>query len=374
MAVIAVNAMIIGEGRLSGIGHYTVQLAVWFARINRDLGSPHRIVVLCGAAAAHHLAAIDGVEIIKVPITAGRVARVLAERFRLPRLLRREKVDALLNPAFTGPVRGAPVVVTTVHDLYFRVVPDLMPRAQRLFLSFSVPFCCRRSNHIVTPSVSTMRDLVHYYPDLRGKISVVPEANRLPAPASLPEPSLAVATRPFVLMVAALTGNKNPETLVAAVADVRRMHPGLTLVHVGGDPERRLERAIDRHHAHDWVTSRTGISDAELQALYEQCLCVAIPSFCEGFGLPLLEAQAFGAPVIASDRSALPEVGGDGAIYFDPADPAAIGDAIALLLTSPERRDALRRAGYANQARFSWEKTARAVLDILLGKPVSATW
>lgn len=366
MTVVAINAMIIEEGRLSGIGHYTVQLTVWFARINREQGSPLGILVFCRAAAAHHFAFVDGVEVIEVPTGGGRIARVLAEQVRLPRLLRRHKVDAVLNPAFTGPVWGAPTVVTTVHDPYFLVIPDLLPPAQRLFLSAFVPFCCRRSRRVVTTSASTMRDLLRHYPDLGGKVSVVPMANRLPAPLSLPEPSPAADTQPFVLLVAALTGNKNPGPLVAAIADVRRFYPDLKLVHVGSDPDRRLGEAVDRRHAHDWVESRTGVSDAELQALYGQCLCVAIPSLCEGFGLPLLEAQAFGAPVISSNRSALPEVGGDGAIYFDPADPGKIGDAIMQLIASPELREALRHAGFVNQARFSWEKTARGMLDILL--------
>lgn len=373
MTTVAINAMIIDGGRLSGIGHYTVQLAGWFARINRELGSPHRILVFTRAAAAHHLLAVEGIEVRQVPAGGGRVARVLAEQVRLPRLLRREKVDAVLNPAFTGPAWGTPTIVTTVHDPYFLAVPPLLPRAQRLFMSFFVPFCCRRSRRVVTTSAATMRELVRRYPDLDDKVSVVPMANRLPAPPSLPEPSRDIEGRPFVLLVAALTGNKNPGPLVEAVAGVRRDHLDLTLVHVGGDPDRRLAEAVDRHQAHDWVESRTGVSDAELQALYGQCLCVAIPSLCEGFGLPLLEAQAFGAPVIASDRSALPEVGGDGAIYFDPADPGAIGEAITQLIASPERRETLRRKGFANQARFSWEKTARAMLNILLERANSSS-
>lgn len=357
--------MIIDGGRLSGIGHYTVQLAIWFARINQKMGYPYRILIFVRAAATHHFSAIDGVEIKRILTGNGRVARVLVEQVRLPAMLRREKVDAVLNPAFTGPVWGAPTIVTTVHDPYFLIVPPLLPLSQRLFLSVFVPVCCRRSRYVITTSAATMGELVARYPDLGGKISVVPMANRLPAPTVLSVPSRAADAAPFVLLVAALTRNKNPEPLVAAIADMRQHHPALTLVHVGGDPEGRLRDAIDRFRAHDWVVRHVGISDAELAALYEQCLCVAIPSLFEGFGLPLLEAQAFGAPVIASNRGALPEVGGDGAIYFDPTDPHNIGDTIGELIASPELCEALRRAGFANQKRFSWEQTARAMLDLM---------
>jgi glycosyltransferase involved in cell wall biosynthesis len=352
VTVLAINAMIVGEGRLSGIGHYTVQLATWFAAINREIGNSYRLIVFVRAAAAHHFSGIGGVEVRVVNAGEGRVSRVLAEQVRLPRLLRREKVDAVLNPAFTGPTWGARAIVTTVHDPYFIVVPHLLPRAQQLFLSVFVPLCCRRSRHVVTTSRATLEELVARYPDLVGKVTVVPMANRLPAPLTLPVPSERGNAQPFVLLVAALTGNKNPEPLVAAVAEARKRHPGLTMVHVGSD-------------AASWVIRRTGVSDAELAELYRQCLCVAVPSICEGFGLPLLEAQAFGAPVIASNRSALPEVGGAGAIYFDPTDPEDIAAAIDELISSPGRREALRQAGFANQAQFSWERTAREMLAIM---------
>lgn len=372
MRVIAINAMIVEAGRLSGIGHYTVQLALWFARVNRERGEGDRLLVYCRPAAAHHFNAIDGAELRSVPVGTGRIARVLAEQLLLPRLLRRDKVAAILNPAFTGPVRGAPIIVTTVHDPYFLVIPELLPRGQRLFLRAFVPFCCRRSTRVVTTAASTKRDLERYYPSLASKITVVPMANRLPGPASLPNAPSHDA-KPFILLVAALTGNKNPGPLVAAIAELRQRYPDLTLLHVGKDPEGSLRTAVDRYNGSAWTVSLTGITDEELAVLYQQCLCVAVPSLCEGFGLPVLEAQAFGAPVISSDRGALPEVGGDGALYFNPVDVTEIANAIAQLIDEPERRQALRRAGFANQLRFSWEKTGRAMLEIMLNRsPIMA--
>lgn len=364
MKIVAINAMIVERERLSGIGHYTVQLARWFAQISRERRSDYRVLVYCRPAAAHHFDGIDGVEVRAVDGRDGRVARVVAEQLVLPRLLRRDRVDAVLNPAFTGPVWGAATVVTTVHDPYFLVIPQFLPRAQRLFLRTFVPFCCRHSTRVVTTAKATMRDLERFCPDLTGKISVVPMANRLPGPSTLPD--VAPASRLFVLMVAAMTGNKNPDPLVSAIGVLRQRFPKLTLVHVGNDNEGILEAAIARQGAQDWVIRRHGVSDEELGSLYRQCLCVAVPSLCEGFGLPVLEAQASGAPVIASDRGALPEVGGQGALYFDPTKPAGIAEAIAELIEVPGRREALREMGFTNQQRFTWERTAREMLDILL--------
>jgi glycosyltransferase involved in cell wall biosynthesis len=365
MTIIAINAMIVEAGRLSGIGHYTVQLAQWFASINLEQKKYDSLLVYCRPSAAHHFVDIEGVEVRAVVGQNGRIARVLNEQLRLPRMLRRDKVYAVLNPAFTGPVRGARRIVTTVHDPYFLVVPHLLPRTQRLYLRAFVPFCCRRSTEVVTTATATMRDLLQHFPDLKGKISVVPMANRLEGRVSLPAGE--TASNPFVLLVAALTRNKNPEPLVAAVGELRQRYPDLTLVHVGKDPEGILEAAVRKHDASDWVVCRRDVSDEELGALYRQCLCVAVPSLCEGFGLPVLEAQACGAPVISSDRGALPEVGGQGALYFNPTRVAEIKAAIVQLIDIPARRNSLREMGFLNQQRFTWEKTASRMLDILLG-------
>lgn len=362
MTVIAINAMIVEPGRLSGIGHYTVQLASWFARLVGEHLQDNRILIYCRPAAVHHFAAIEGVELRPVH-AEGRVARILVEQFILPRLFRKDKVEAVLNPAFTGPVWGAPMIVTTVHDPYFLVIPHLLPRAQRLFLNMVVPFCCRRSTRVVTTATATKRDLERFFPDLRGRISVVPMANRLPGPDVLPK---AEAFKPFVLMVAALTGNKNPGPLVEAIGKLRDSNPELTLVHVGSDPLGDMEVAIERHGGQNWVVRRQDLSDRELADLYRSCLCVAIPSVCEGFGLPVLEAQAVGAPVICSDRGALPEVGGQGALYFDPERPDEICNLVRQLIEIPNKRAELRELGFVNQQRFTWEKTARSMLDVML--------
>ncbi len=107
------------------------------------------------------------------------------------------------------------------------------------------------------------------------------------------------------------------------------------------------------------------VSDEELRALYGHCTVFCYPSLGEGFGLPVLEALAAGAPVLTSNRSSLPEVGGDAAEYVDPTDTRALSEKLAMLLRDPERRRRLAERGPRRAAEFDWDRTAALTLEAL---------
>jgi len=107
------------------------------------------------------------------------------------------------------------------------------------------------------------------------------------------------------------------------------------------------------------------VPDAELRALYGRCAVFLFPSRYEGFGLPVLEAMACGAPVVASYASSIREVAGEAALLFDPDDAAGMADAVHHLLTHPEVRARMARLGAAQASRFSWEETARQTAQVL---------
>jgi glycosyltransferase involved in cell wall biosynthesis len=105
------------------------------------------------------------------------------------------------------------------------------------------------------------------------------------------------------------------------------------------------------------------VSAADLEGLYALAACFAFPSLYEGFGLPVLEAMARGVPVACSDRASLREVAGSAALVFDPEDPRSIANAVTRLLDDPAEAERLRVAGRAQASRFTWEATARGVLE-----------
>jgi glycosyltransferase involved in cell wall biosynthesis len=269
----------------------------------------------------------------------------------------------LINPAFFGVPWASPRSALIIHDLYFRSVPQLVPWRRRLLLRTVVPVLGRSSDVIFTVSQATRNELVRFYPRLGAKAEVLHNGNRvllLPGQAYPPAP----VSRPYLLMVGHLTANKSPETVVAALAELKREGRSLALVHVGDDAGRLGPLAGSAGLADDIIMLGAQPDDV-LAACYAHCEALVIPSIREGFGLPLIEAQAHGAPVIASSCEALVEVGGGSALYFSVDRAQECASAIRTVLDNPEQRQRLVERGHANAGRFRWDATARRLLTVL---------
>ena len=262
--------------------------------------------------------------------------------------------------------------VVVVHDLIPFVRGVATRRSSKLIEHATIGLGVRRAARIVCDSDSTRTDLLERYPRLAGRAVTVPLGVDEDFRRRRTPDELASARRrhnldgPFVLSVGTLEPRKNLERAVEAFgslpSDLLR-ETRLALVGLRGwDFEPILERA--RLQA-DRVTLLDRVSDEDLGALYQTCDAFVFPSLYEGFGLPLLEALAAGAPAIASNVSSLPEVGGDAVVYVDPLETSQIRGALEKVLSSPEKRDRLRALGPKQAAKFSWARTAKGVLDQL---------
>lgn len=223
----------------------------------------------------------------------------------------------------------------------------------------------RRSAALLAISQATADALAARFPRAAGKVEVAPlgvspalrPAARLPPEAPAGD---------FVLAVGTLEPRKNLPRLVEAFAslprDLQQAHPLVVAGRLGweaGETLRALESLGDRCRLLGFVP------DDVLAALYERCAVFAYPSLGEGFGLPVLEAMQAGAAVLTSDRSSLPEVGGNAVAYCDPTSVASIGTELEALLRSPERRAELGRLGRERAAEFSWARTAEITLGVM---------
>jgi len=360
--LLAFNMQLIGAEPLTGPGHHSVHFFEALTAL-ADEGAGWDLTGFVQKGGERHFSPAACRRLRLQPRTRGRVLRVLFEQLVLPFRVRRAKTDILLNPAFTGPLWGARRIVTIVPDLYFKVIPSLLDRGQRLFFSCFVPICCRLSWKVMVTSRNTASDLVKFYPSLGPKVFVVPLGSKFAAlETPIAEPAAETAADPYLLLVANLTANKNPEVVLAAAVKYRSRHGGLRIVHVGRDPLGLLAAAMREHDAGEWVTLERGISDERLAALYRGALALVIPSLYEGFGMPVVEGQSLGVPIICSDRGALPEIGGEGALYFDPHDSDRLAAHVRALATDPALRRDLIARGRANAAGYDWETSARAMV------------
>jgi glycosyltransferase involved in cell wall biosynthesis len=268
------------------------------------------------------------------------------------------------------PLRHVPTVLT-VHDLIFRLFPRHHKRLNYWYLNAAMPLFCRRASAILAVSQATKNDLVRLYGLNPEKISVVHEAAAPHfAPAS-PDHIARVRSRyqlpdPYLLHVGTIEPRKNLVRLLEASHRLRKAGEDVRLVVVGskGWLYEGFFQRLEELELADAVALPGYVPDADLPALYSGARLVVVPSLYEGFGLPVLEAMACGAPVVCSNVSSLPEVGGDAARYFDPTDVAGMADQILTLWRDPAMRQAMRQAGLARAAQFSWERAAQETLAI----------
>jgi glycosyltransferase involved in cell wall biosynthesis len=169
---------------------------------------------------------------------------------------------------------------------------------------------------------------------------------------------------PFALAVSSANPNKNFASVVKALDLLGDAAPPCVIVGqkyaaVFGDAALKSDRIVELGY----------VTDEALAALYGRAACLTYPSFYEGFGLPPLEAMVFGCPVVSGNRSSLPEVCGDAALYCDPADPASLADGIRRILSQPDLAADLKARGQARAAMFTWQACADRFVSSLASLP-----
>ena len=264
--------------------------------------------------------------------------------------------------------------VVTVQDTTFLTHGAAHTTLNRFYLQLAAPLCARAANAVIVPSTATAADAVARLRVQPERVHIVPlgkAANLAPAgPVSVAELRARLGLPPrYLLFVSTIEPRKNLPALVTAFEQLAPDRPDLGLV-IAGRTGWRAEgvlHQIDASAAAGRILRIGAVSDADLPALYTGAAALVAPSWYEGFGLTPLEAMACGAPVVVSDRGALPEVIGDAGLLIDPADPARLAAVLAQLLDTPALAATLGARGIERAARFTWERTARETLAIYRG-------
>lgn len=311
----------------------------------------------------------EEVELVAPPLVGTRGLKALSEMTVLGVLAGR-RVDLLHSVAFTAPLKTRAVNLVMLPDVIWIVAPDENHPATMRLWRLVVPLIARRADRVITISQAAADDIVRRLGVPRERIDVVPlgpgtKARVAPTQPGMLRERFALGTGAIVLAVSAKKPHKNLLRLIEAMRLVVQREPTATLVLPGRPTEHEQELRV--------LAAKLGlaanvvfppyIDSADLEGLYAAAACLVLPSLNEGFGLPILEAMRRGVPVACSNVTAMPEVAGDAARYFDPLRPDDIAEAVLDLIGDRALAAQLIAAGRRRAQSFSWEATAELTLE-----------
>jgi glycosyltransferase involved in cell wall biosynthesis len=348
-----------------GIGRYVVNLAGALRQIAPDLD----IILLHSPSAQSSrlvLPDLPSLECHGSPFS-------IRQQWTVPAQLRRVRAELYHSPYYLMPYWPGVPTVFTCHDLIPLIYPEYFAPIQRLIYRVGHVLALRTARVTIAVSQSTRADLQRLFRIDPQQIVVVSEAADAHFSPQSPDAIAAVCQKyalpeRYVLYLGSNKPHKNLVRLVQAwrISNLDSQLSNLKLVIAGHWDNRYPEakRVVEQLDMRDQVTFVGPVSEADLPMLYSGAALFVFPSLYEGFGLPVLEAMACGAPVVCSNASSLPEIAGDAAVLADPQNVNALAEAIGRVFASQELREHLREKGLSQSARFSWVQTADAILKV----------
>ena len=318
---------------------------------------------------------LDSYKNVKM-VTANYRWFTFGEQLGLLKIINTLKPDLVHFPNFAYPVLYTRKFVLTVHDLTlfeYKTINSsrntrLVYEIKHLAMRFAFWMGVHRAKFVIVPTEFVKRQIVKKYRLNPERMCVTHEASdgRLAATGKIDLKKFSI-TKPFLLCVGNAYPHKNLERLVEAFAKVIDEHKLNIQLVIAGKKDvfhERVEAEVVKDKLEDRVVFTDYVTDAELAGLYEKAELYVFPSLSEGFGLPGLEAMAYGLPVVSSNATCLPEVYGNAAEYFDPLSVDDMASVIAKLYNDKKRQAELIKNGKEQIKKFSWEETARKTLAV----------
>ena len=346
--MIAINARFLTQP-ITGVQRYAVELSLWLKRMMVDdvvLLSPHGIVQK------------DTASFLDVRVIGSHSGH-LWEQVDLPIYLKKYGSPLLLNLCNTAPLCYANKVVT-VHDVAYEVFPQAFSKSFLYAYKFFIPLILKNSRHIITVSEFSKGEICKYYDTEQAKISIIP--NAVNEHFFFVEDN-ALKSQKYFLAVSSLNYRKNFTAVLEAFELFVQKNKDISL-YIVGDMKSSAFAYIDisKHLGNQRIKFLGRVSDEELIRYYSNAVGFIYPSLYEGFGIPPLEAQKCGCPVLCSDIPVLHEVCGDSVLYCNPYDIEDMASKMSILSTMSKD---LRMKGYMNAERFNWTSSAEKLLRIL---------
>jgi glycosyltransferase involved in cell wall biosynthesis len=337
------------QGKRTGVGHYTFELAHSLAAISPD----------------------NQFEIISPPSLSG-LRRRSWWSIGLPLYCYRASLALFHGTNFELPYWTTCPTVLTIHDLSLLLYPETHEKRLVLRAKLKLPRTAHRANAIITPSEMVKREVCEHLSVGAEKVFAIPEAARsafyrVAASESRPVCERLGVKEEFMLFVGTVEPRKNLLTLVRAFEELLQstsMRLQLVIAGQRGWLADDLMSYLNQSVARERVLFTGHLADDDLRALYSACRVFVYPSLYEGFGLPLLEAMSCGAPLVTSNVPSIVETVGDVARLISPTEVDDLARAITALLNDAAEREHRSAAGIEHAKKFSWERTAAATLDV----------
>jgi glycosyltransferase involved in cell wall biosynthesis len=299
-----------------------------------------------------------------------RPARLAWEQTGLPLLAQQVGARVLHSPFYTCPLRASCPVTVTVHDATFFTEPEHYDKSRRTFFRSAIKTSLRRAERVIVPSKATRDELIRLLDADPTRIDVAyhgvdPASFHAPTPEEKARvrARLGIGEAGYVAFLGANEPRKNVPNLIRGWVEATKDRPNPpALVLAGGQGhDDDIDQAVAIVPSNLRLLRPGYLRFGDLPGYLGGALVAAYPSFGEGFGLPVLEAMACGAPVLTTPRLSLPEVGGDAVAYTAP-DPESIARDLGALLDDEARRSMLGEAGLARAKEFSWDSSAEVHL------------
>lgn len=372
LPTLAIETISAGDGTGRAAGGMTVYFHGLISALRDDPDSPD-LVVLQGSRNPLSLAPSERLRLVGCRgIPRNRFRRVAYEQTVLPAIAARAGAKVLLSTCNTVPLAWPRASVVVLQSLQYLEYPDVFGRVRATYLRKAVRASCRRADVVIAVSEWERSEACRLFELDRARVQVVyhglsRDVARVASAGLGSQPFRLPDGRPYVLMVSTLYGFKNHRRLVTAFARIaKRRRSDHVLLLAGGDADVTARQLAD-HAASLGIGDRMRllgpVDHTAVPSMLTGADAIAYPSLFETFGHPVIEALAFGKPLVTSESGATAEIAGGAAILVDPMDVDAIAAGLERALFDTKRRDEAAVLGPARAREFTWERCAQGTLD-----------
>lgn len=369
--IIAVNTRLLIKNKLEGIGWFTYETLV---RITQN--HPEHTFYFLFDRKPHpdFIFASNVIPVVLKPQARHPLLWYIWFEISVSWFLRKHRVDLFVSPDGFIPLKCKIPCLNVIHDINFHHFPNGIPLLTRKYYNYFFPRFAQKAARIVTVSEYSKADIAKSFKININKIDVAHNgANKIFKPEKdfeIQEIRTELTNgKPYFLFVGALSPRKNVARLILAFNQFCKIHKSdIKLVIVG----ERMFMTNDIKDALSSITDPNSIvfcgrlQIERLQQVMSSALALVYTPYFEGFGIPLVEAMRCHLPIIASNRTSIPEVVGDAALIVDPFDVDAIATAMAQIATNPNLRKELAQKSAARKEIFSWDKTAQTLYNAMI--------